>query len=81
MNNLPQQITDRYTRNLLASGRNKTFEIKTITRQYTEADGLCVGTYYDCIVGGNGLSTKNAVGVTPLQALTRCLTKHGVTFR
>jgi hypothetical protein len=79
---IPQNVTSRYARNLLIKGRNNEFEILDLKRTYSEVDGLTIGIYYTIMIKdlGKGLK-KDAAGVTPEQAVNRCLTKHGVTFR
>jgi len=78
---IPQNVTSRYARNLLTKGRNSDFVIVTLTRQYHAVEGLTIGHYYSVDIGGGNYPTKEAVGVTPEQAVERCLRKHGVTFR
>jgi hypothetical protein len=76
----PQNVTSRYARNLLVKGTNNEFEIIGMKRTYSEVDGLTIGHYYVITVKGEAF-TKESVGVTPEQAISRCLQKHGVTFR
>lgn len=77
---IPQQVTSRYTRNLLVKGTNNEFEIANLKRTYQEVDGITIGHYYIVNIRNENF-TKEAAGATPEQAVTRCLTKHGVTFR
>ena len=81
MNNLPQNVTSRYARNLLVKGSNNEFELMGLSRQYSMAEDLCVGNYYQIDIKQPGVAVKTAVGVTPEQAVHRCLEKHGVTFK
>lgn len=78
----PQTVTSRYSRNLLVKGRNNEFELLDLKRTYSEVDGLSIGIYYLAIVKSldQGFK-KDAAGVTPEQAVHRCLEKYGVTFR
>jgi hypothetical protein len=77
----PQNMTSRYARNLLNNGRNNDFTIVDLQREHTMVDEVLIGYYYTvAITGGNGKKII-AVGATPTQAVTRCLEKHGVTFR
>lgn len=73
-------FTRRYASNLLKKGKNNEFELLDLKRQYTDVDGLAVGIYYQVLIKGTQWK-KDAAGVTPLQAVERCLEKHGVTFR
>jgi len=76
----PQQVSSRYTRNLLTKGRNNEFEILGMKRDYSMIDGVCVGVYF--MIDTKGVGGKfTAAGVTPEEALQRALEKHGVTFR
>jgi hypothetical protein len=77
---IPQNVTSRYARNLLVKGTNNEFEVIGMKRTYSEVDGLTIGHYYNIAIKGPQW-TKEAAGVTPEQAVNRCLTKHGVTFR
>jgi hypothetical protein len=79
--NPPQKVTSRYVRNLLIKGRNNEFEITILEKQYTMVDDLQIGNYYMTHIKQFGASVQKAVGVTPEQAVQRCLAKHGVTFR
>ena len=76
----PQKVTSRYVRNLLTKGRNNEFEILTLSRQSIVKDELYVGHYYLAMIESKDFQ-KDAIGVTPEQAVHRCLEKHGVTFR
>lgn len=73
-------MTRRYVTNLLKKGKNDEFEILDLKRQYTDVDGLAIGMYYTILIKSKDWK-KDAAGVTPLQAVERCLQKHGVTFR
>jgi hypothetical protein len=78
----PQNVTSRYARNLLVKGLNNEFEILGLKRTYSEVDNLTIGVYYTVIIKDLSKGfTKDAAGVTPEQAVNRCLEKYGVTFR
>lgn len=79
--NPPQQVTSRYVRNLLVKGKNNEFELCSLTRQYHDIEGLCIGIYYQTVIKSTDHFKHVAVGVTCEQAVHRCLEKHGVTFR
>ena len=79
--NTPQQVTSRYVRNLIFKGVNNEFRFVALTRTGHFIDQVCVGMYYEAIVANNEERKLTAVGVTPEQAVHRCLEKHGVTFR
>lgn len=74
-------MTQRYASNLLKKGRNNEFTLIELNQHYSQADNVTVGHYYLALIGGPNRATKDAVGVTPLRAVERCLEKHGVTFR
>lgn len=82
MTNTPQNVTSRYTRNLLVKGENNEYIMTTMNHKTNMVDELVIGYYYtaEVITKGPRL-TKLAIGVTPEQAVHRCLEKHGVTFR
>jgi hypothetical protein len=80
MSSAPQKVTSRYVRNLLVKGKNNDFELMTILNQYAIVDELQVGRYYEARVVRLHVGHV-AMGVTPEQAIQRCLAKHGVTFR
>jgi hypothetical protein len=78
----PQQVTVRYTGNLIRKGENSNFRLCSLSWEDVANDGIIVGQYYVAIViSTNGELLKEASGVTPYQAVERALTKHGVTFR
>ena len=81
MNPVPQQVTSRYARNLLVKGKNNEFEIASLSRQYHDIEGLVIGVYYQITIKINDGRKIQGVGVSPEQAVHRCLEKHGVTFR
>lgn len=82
MTNPPQNITSRYARNLLVKGENNEYTITSVMRRTNMIDDFTIGYYYTAdIVSLGSRTTKMAVGVTPEQAVNRCLAKHGVTFR
>lgn len=81
MTNTPQQVTSRYARNLLVKGSNNEYIIIDVLRQYHTVDEIVIGQYYDATITAVGGQKKTATGVTPEQAVNRCLGKHGVTFR
>lgn len=81
MTNLPQNVTSRYTRNLLVKGSNNEFILQDVLRQYHTVDEIVVGQYYDATLVAISSQKKTATGVTPEQAVQRCLRKHGVTFK
>ena len=78
---IPQQVTSRYVRNLLVKGRNNEFILMDILRMHHEVDSVIIGHYFDATVKSNENQKRTATGVTPEQAVERCLAKHGVTFR
>jgi hypothetical protein len=80
---LPQNVTNRYISNLVNRGRNHEFEIVVLQRAQALHDGIVVGTYYDTIIlkPMPDQASERASGVTAAQAVRRCLTKFGVTFR
>lgn len=78
--NTPQQVTSRYTSNLLHNGANKDFDIEHITRHANVQDGFACGFYFKVAVQHVG-TTSVALGATPEQGLRRALEQHGVTFR
>jgi hypothetical protein len=79
----PQQVTSRYTTNLLIKGKNEDFEVISLEHQQAVNDDLVVGSYYNICIRQPlpDHSSQIASGVTPHQALERALTKFGVTFR
>lgn len=81
----PQAVTERYVSNLLHYGRNKEFDIATISRDVTIVDETCVGVYFNVLLtkqnASGELPHQRASGATIAQALRRALEKHGVTFR
>jgi hypothetical protein len=81
MTNLPQNVTSRYTRNLLVRGSNNEFVLQDVLRQYHTVDEIVVGQYYDATIVAVPGGKKTATGVTPEQAVHRCLHKWGVTFK
>jgi hypothetical protein len=82
MNKLPQQVTIRYTGNLIRKGENSNFRLCSLSWKDVISDNIIVGQYYIAtVITTNGENLKEASGVTPYQAVERALTKHGVTFR
>jgi len=82
MTNTPQHVTSRYVRNLLVKGENNEYVMTTMNRRTNMVDELIIGYYYTAEVTSLGPRiSKMAIGVTPEQAVHRCLEKHGVTFR
>jgi hypothetical protein len=79
--NPPQKVTLRYVRNLLVKGSNNDFVLRSIFINYSMIDEIQVGYYYTAVIQMPHGLHKEAVGVTPEQAIQRCLLKHGVTFR
>lgn len=78
----PQAVTERYVSNLIHYGRNKEFDIGTISRQISEDDDIVVGVYFQALVVAQTTHEKTfACGATISQAVRRALEKHGVTFR
>src|SRR6266496_27991 len=77
--NLPQKVTSRYVRNLLIKGRNNDFTINTIERFYHQIDNVVIGNYFNATLTGSSQHRQTATGVTPEQAVYRCLIKYGVT--
>ena len=77
-----RQVTRRYASNLLGKGTNNDFTLVAMTRRNSVIDNMTVGYYYYITIVANGpRTTQEAAGATPLQAVERCLVKHGVTFR
>jgi hypothetical protein len=82
MTNTPQHVTSRYVRNLLVKGENNEYVIINMNRRTNMVDELIIGYYYATELTTLGTRiTKMAIGVTPEQAVRRCLEKHGVSFR
>jgi hypothetical protein len=81
MTNLPQNVSSRYTRNLLNNGSNSDFTLLNLSRAHSMVDELVVGYYYRVTIIGTNLKPIESVGATPTQAVQTCLRKHGVTFR
>jgi formate dehydrogenase assembly factor FdhD len=82
MTNPPQNVTSRYARNLLVKGENNEYTVVSMMRRTNMIDDFVIGYYYAADIVATGTRvTKMAIGVTPEQAVNRCLVKHGVTFR
>ena len=82
MTDTPQNVTSRYARNLLVKGANNEYVIINMYRKTNMVDELIIGYYYSTEITAMGKRISHtAIGVTPEQAVNRCLTKHGVTFR
>lgn len=79
MNNLPQNVTSRYIRNLLVEGKNDDFELDRVVQMPSAP----IGFHYRATikVPKSDFAEQSAVGATPEQAIHRCLGAHGVTFR
>ena len=82
-NNVPQQVTNRYISALINKGKNDTFEIITLQREQALHDGIVVGSYFDVTITKPmpDHASERASGVTAAQAVSRALSKFGVTFR
>jgi hypothetical protein len=80
MINAPQNITSRYTRNLLVKGINNEFHLAMVKRESHFIDKVWIANYFVVELLQGGLS-KTGVGATPEQATMNCLVKYGVTFR
>ena len=80
MNPTPQNVTSRYTRNLIIKGQNNEFHLSNIKRESHFIDKVWIANYYVAEVLQGGLS-KTGVGATPEQSVMNCLVKYGVTFR
>jgi hypothetical protein len=79
--NPPQQVTSRYARNLMVKGVNHEFHLLQIKRENHWIDGAWIANYYTAeLVASDGMC-NTAAAPTPEQAVTRCLSKYGVTFR
>jgi hypothetical protein len=82
MTSSPQQVTIRYTGNLIRKGENSNFRLCSLSWEDVTHDDIIVGQYYIAtVISTNGENLEEASGVTPYQAVERALTKHGVTFR
>src|SRR5436189_2026370 len=81
MNTPPQKVTSRYARNLLIKGKNYEFQLRNVLINFNMVDQVNTGQYYIVVLHDNDGHAREAVGVTPEQAIHRCLEKHGVTFR
>lgn len=84
--NPPQAKTSRYVRNLLTSGSNYDYFIRSISYEAFEVDGVILGNYYRIHIGeypiiDNDFKPHSGVGATPEAALRVALTRAGVTFR
>lgn len=79
----PQQVTERYIRMLLVTGKNDRYEIVTVGRQIASVDNIPVGSYYGVAVAVPTEDFRELLGIgaTPSAALRRALEKDGVTFR
>lgn len=74
--------SSRYAYGLLRNGKNNDYMIKSLERLTSVVDTIEVGYYFNISVTAMGPRiTQVATGVTPLQAIIRCLEKHGETFR
>lgn len=80
--NIPQNITERYTNNLLRNGCNNDFRVMSITIHSSTVGEHHVGFYYKCNLQllRDQLPSNEAYGATPSEALSRCLTNFGVTY-
>lgn len=79
--NPPQQVTSRYVRNLLVKGQNNDFVVNAIERFFHQIDNVTIGSYFNATITSSNKHRQTATGVTPEQAIHRCLEKYGVTFR
>jgi hypothetical protein len=81
MINLPQNVTSRYARNLMVKGKNNEFHLLKIERHNHMIDGAWIANYYTAEIVSNYGMNQTAAAPIPEQAVNRCLSKHGVTFR
>jgi len=79
--NPPQQVTSRYARNLMVKGQNHEFHLLQLKRENHWIDGAWIANYYTAEIVSTGGMTHTAAGPSPENAINRCLSKHGVTFR
>jgi hypothetical protein len=77
----PQQVTSRYTRNLLVKGKNNDYTLLNVLQDVSYVDTVQVGIYYKASIANRLSRGETGVGVTPEQAVQRCLQKFNVTFR
>ncbi len=80
--NLPQNITSRYTRNLLVSGFNNEFLLRGVNNHPLTVGNDIVGHYYSVAIQLRVQpdTTVDRRGATPEEALVRCLQAFGITF-
>lgn len=81
--NPPQEVTTRYLNNLLREGKNDKYEIRLVQQNISHVDNVPVGVYYTLAIVEPSDDFRETIGIgaTPIAALTRALTKSGVTFR
>jgi hypothetical protein len=78
----PQAVTERYVSNLLHYGRNKEFDVLSITQHENIVNDELCGYYFKaCVFTADRVTLEKAHAATVSQALRRALEKHGVTFR
>lgn len=85
---IPQNVTLRYATNLLLRGTNHDFTLVNAFRENTSVDGIQIGVYYKVLIKRNApdndpdsSTTQVAVGLTPVHACQRALSRFGVVFR
>ena len=80
--NTPQAVSVRYAAGLLKRGWNNEFELINIARNISVVEDICVGNYYEAYVRSNVETQQiKGIGLTPMEAVIKALTKLGVTFR
>jgi len=83
--NTPQQVTERYTNNLIRNGQNDQFVLSYSRSQRNYApDRSFLGYMFEARVlpqDSNVSSEDPSFGATPSQAVKNALEKYGVTFR
>ncbi len=78
--NYPQQVTIRYTHDLLFAGSNNDFWVEEVTRHPHIVDTVVIGQYW-MVRLATIEGTFTASGATPTQACKKALEHFGVTFR
>jgi hypothetical protein len=82
MKSVPQNVSVRYSRNLLVEGRNSHFEIESVRQQIAKSPGgLPCGIYFVAEVKNYpSFEISRAEGASPEAAVSRALEAFGVTF-
>lgn len=80
MKNPPQNVSERYTNNILRNGSNGLFDLLECNSKDSIVDGIVVGHYFQVHLAAVGSPYATGIGATPSQAVRRALEKFGVTF-